>query len=94
MADGGELTAAAATGDLKVCFLKAALLLQVDVNLNYTSIVKAILKKWPVFFFQAVKTIIDRGVDVNSYSPEGFRPLCIAAFWAYNDIVQLLLDRG
>ena len=24
MADGGELTAAAATGDLKVCFLKAA----------------------------------------------------------------------
>ena len=93
MADGGGLTAAAATGDLKVCFLKAALLLHVDVNLNYTSIVKAILKKRPVFF-QAVKTIIDRGVDVNSYSPEGFRPLCIAAFWAYNDIVQLLLDRG
>lgn len=93
MADGGELTAAAATGDLKVCFLKAALLLYVDVNLNYTSIVKAILKKRPVFF-QAVKTIIARGVDVNSYSPEGFRPLCIAAFWAYNDIVQLLLDRG
>ena len=51
------------------------------------------LKSGP-FFFQAVKTIIDRGVDVNSYSPEGFRPLCIAAFWAYNDIVQLLLDRG
>ena len=93
MADGGELTAAAATGDLKVCFLKAAFLLYVDVNLNYTSIVKAILKKRPVFF-QAVKTIIDRGVDVNSYSPEGFRPLCIAAFWAYNDIVQLLLDWG
>ena len=93
MADGGELTAAAATGDLKVCFLKAAFLLYVDVNLNYKIIVKAILKKRPVFF-QAVKTIIDRGVDVNSYSPEGFRPLCIAAFWAYNDIVQLLLDRG
>lgn len=93
MADGGELTAAAATGDLKVCFLKAAFLLQVDVNLNYSIIVKAILKKRPVFF-QAVKTIIDRGVDVNSYSQEGFRPLCIAAFWAYNDIVQLLLDRG
>ena len=93
MADEGELTAAAATGDLKVCFLKAAFLLYVDVNLNYTIIVKAILKKRPVFF-QAVKTIIDRGVDVNSYSPEGFRPLCIAAFWAYNDIVQLLLDRG
>ena len=93
MADGGELTAAAATGDLKVCFLKAAFLLYVDVNLNYTIIVKAILKKRPVFF-QAVKTIIDHGVDVNSYSPEGFRPLCIAAFWAYNDIVQLLLDRG
>ena len=43
MADGGELTAAAATGDLKVCFLKAAFLLYVDVNLNYISIVKAIL---------------------------------------------------
>ena len=93
MADEGELTAAAATGDLKVCFLKAAFLLYVDVNLNYSIIVKAILKKRPVFF-QAVKTIIDRGVDVNWYSPEGFRPLCIAAFWAYNDIVQLLLDRG
>ena len=88
MADGGELTAAAATGDLKVCFLKAAFFF-----FFYTSIVKAILKKRPIFF-QAVKTIIDRGVDVNSYSPEGFRPLCIAAFWAYNDIVQLLLDRG
>lgn len=50
MADGGELTAAAATGDLKVCFLKAAFLLYVDVNLNYTSIVKAILKKRPIFF--------------------------------------------
>lgn len=50
MADGGELTAAAATGDLKVCFLKAAFLLYVDVNLNYTIIVKAILKKRPVFF--------------------------------------------
>ena len=44
MADGGELTGAAATGDLKVCFLKATLLLYVDVNLNYTNIVKAILK--------------------------------------------------
>jgi len=38
--------------------------------------------------------MLDRGVDVNSYSPEGFRPICIAAFWAYNNIVQLLLDRG
>ena len=94
MADGGELTASAATGDLKVCFLNAALLLYVEVNLNYSNIVKAILKLKRSLFFQAVKTIIDRGVDVNSYSPEGFRPLCIAAFWAYNDIVQLLLDRG
>lgn len=57
MADGGELTAAAATGDLKVCFLKAALLLYEDVNLNYTSIVKAILKKRPVFFFRRWKPL-------------------------------------
>lgn len=52
MADGGELTAAAATGDLKVCFLKAALLLYVVVNLNYTSIVKAILSLSGLSFFR------------------------------------------
>jgi len=41
-----------------------------------------------------VKAILDRGVDANSCSPEGFRPICIAAFWGYNSIVQLLLNRG
>lgn len=59
MADGAQLTSAAATGDEKV-----------------------------------VKAILDQGVDANSFSPEGFRPLCIAAFWGYSGIVQLLLDRG
>lgn len=59
MADGGDLTSAAASGD-----------------------------------FKAVTDILDRGVSVNSFSPEGFRPICIAAFWAYNNIVQLLLARG
>lgn len=44
--------------------------------------------------FQSVKAILDRGVDANSCSPEGFRPICIAAFWGYNGIVQLLLNRG
>ncbi|XP_015762625.1 PREDICTED: ankyrin repeat, SAM and basic leucine zipper domain-containing protein 1-like [Acropora digitifera] len=59
MADGGDLTIAAAAGDWK-----------------------------------AVKDLLDQGVCVDSCSPEGFRPLCIAAFWAYNNIVQQLLDRG
>ncbi|XP_020629069.1 ankyrin repeat and SOCS box protein 3-like isoform X1 [Orbicella faveolata] len=59
MADGANLTTAAATGDEK-----------------------------------SVKAILDRGVDANSCSPEGFRPICIAAFWGYNTIVQLLLNRG
>ena len=45
-------------------------------------------------FVQAVKDLLDQGVCVDSFSPEGFRPLCIAAFWAYNNIVQQLLDRG
>ena len=45
-------------------------------------------------FVQAVKDLLDQGVCVDSCSPEGFRPLCIAAFWAYNNIVQQLLDRG
>lgn len=44
--------------------------------------------------FQSVKAILDLGVDANSCSPEGFRPICIAAFWGYNSIVRLLLNRG
>lgn len=97
MADGGLLTRAAATGDLKVWCLKTLLSLCLEMKLTFRNSLCDIdfqCKTDLSISFQSVKDILDRGVDVNSFSPEGFRPICIAAFWAYNNIVQLLLDRG
>ena len=43
---------------------------------------------------QLVKSLVEKGEDMNGYSAEGFRPLCIAAFWGYSNVVQLLLKHG
>ena len=45
-------------------------------------------------FPQSVQQLLERGVDVNQYSREGFAPLCIAAFWGYADIAEHLLKHG
>ncbi|XP_031564924.1 receptor-interacting serine/threonine-protein kinase 4-like [Actinia tenebrosa] len=41
-----------------------------------------------------IKSLLDSGANPNSYSAQGFRPACIAAFWGYSSIVRLLLDSG
>ena len=46
------------------------------------------------FVYQLVKLLVEKGADMNGYSAEGFRPLCIAAFWGYSNIVQFLLNHG
>ncbi|XP_074652059.1 uncharacterized protein LOC141906673 [Tubulanus polymorphus] len=33
-------------------------------------------------------------IDLNSRSPDGMTPLCLAAFWGYAEIVQSLLEHG
>ena len=68
-----------------------------DDESNYKHGIFSQAFNFEVFLFlssQSVKAILDRGVDANSCSPEGFRPICIAAFWGYNGIVQLLMNRG
>lgn len=43
---------------------------------------------------QGVAALLSQGADPNGRSSEGFAPLCIAAFWGYAGIVQLLLRNG
>ena len=37
--------------------------------------------------------LLREGVNPDTKSPEGFSPLCIAAFWGYTDIMKLLLEK-
>ncbi|XP_019628302.1 PREDICTED: ankycorbin-like [Branchiostoma belcheri] len=42
----------------------------------------------------AVQYLLSQRVQVNVQSSDGFYPLCLAAFWGYSDIVELLLKNG
>ncbi|CAH1250098.1 CDKN2A [Branchiostoma lanceolatum] len=41
-----------------------------------------------------VQSLLSQRVQGNVQSSQGFHPLCLAAFWGYSDIVELLLKNG
>lgn len=42
----------------------------------------------------AVKTLLAKGADVNTGTPDGYTPLMYAAFYGNGDIVKFLLEKG
>jgi ankyrin repeat protein len=44
--------------------------------------------------FEAVRRLLDQGVDINARGNTGSTALMMACWWGHVDIVKLLLDRG
>ena len=42
----------------------------------------------------AIKSLVEAGVDVNGYNEQGFTPLCVAAVKGNTRVLRALLDAG
>ena len=42
----------------------------------------------------AVKSLVDKGVNVNARDREGRQPLIEAAYWQHPEVVKLLIEKG
>ena len=43
---------------------------------------------------QALKKLLETGADPNKKSRDGMTPLAVAAFWGYDQIASLLIEKG